>query len=320
MVIYLVYIFVLIFFNTSIFATTPTYKFDLVARENFSLFDDIDNKSTANSKKNTDEKIIIKWVDDDTEPSSSSEDAKNNDNNKGINISWKTEENTYSDDDSSSLVDWFSSYEEPEIFKKREVKTSFRKNDPFYGKHLCGNGTYTCIQLKKGDSWQTLFPDKYQRELVQRINRTNKGLWNRSWVLVPNDINSDYMDFSPLPDYWDTNGKKTIVVDISELAFAAYDQDGDIVHWGPVNPGKDSTQTARGENFKVYRKGGPECWSKKYESYIPYCMFFHKGFALHGYSMPGYAASHGCVRTYVDDALWLNKNFADYNTRVIVQD
>jgi len=32
-------------------------------------------------------------------------------------------------------------------------------------------------------------------------------------------------------------------------------------------------------------------------------MFFHGGFALHGSpSVPGYNASHGCVRLFDDDA------------------
>ena len=39
-------------------------------------------------------------------------------------------------------------------------------------------------------------------------------------------------------------------------------------------------------------------------------MFFHGGFALHGsYEVPGYHASHGCVRMFVNDAKWLNEEF-----------
>jgi lipoprotein-anchoring transpeptidase ErfK/SrfK len=39
-------------------------------------------------------------------------------------------------------------------------------------------------------------------------------------------------------------------------------------------------------------------------------MFFHRGYALHGsYDVPGYNASHGCVRMFVKDAKWLNQEF-----------
>lgn len=315
-------------FGCSSIAGTSLYNFDLIAKQTtFSLFDNVEteakkentqNKETIDTADNDD--IKIQWI-----HSSDSTNNNKESNNKTILFENATNDEKYNNIDTNTendetLLDWFEVAHEPEVLKNRKSKTDFRKNDPYYGKHLCNNGQYSCISIKKGDSWKSLFPNKYHRELVQRINRTNRGLWNRNWILVPNDVNKDYMDFSPLPYYYNTNGKKTIIIDISELAFGAYDSDGDLVHWGPVNPGKEASQTVRGENFQVYRKGGAECWSKKYESYIPYCMFFHKGFALHGYAMPGYPASHGCVRTYVDDALWLNKNFADYQTRVIVQD
>ena len=52
---------------------------------------------------------------------------------------------------------------------------------------------------------------------------------------------------------------------------------------------------------------------------MPYCMFFKGGFAMHGSSgVPGYNASHGCVRLFVDDAQWLNQDFADIGTQVII--
>lgn len=302
------------------------YNFNLQAREEaFSLFEDIVNENQATTKtnknksqkKSNDQHIEIKWSE-----KSNNSNQKYDKNTDTVEISTNNNsailENTK--DTNNSLLDWFSVAKEPDILKNRELKTTFRKGDPYYGKHLCNTSEYSCVAIKKNDSWKSLFPDKYQRELMQRINRTNKGLWNRNWILVPNDINRDYMDYSPLPDYMNTDNQKTILIDISELAFGAYDEDGDLVHWGPVNPGKAASKTVRGDNFQIYRKGGADCWSKKYESYIPYCLFFHKGFALHGYAMPGYPASHGCVRIYVDDALWLNKIFANYKTRVIVQD
>ncbi len=45
---------------------------------------------------------------------------------------------------------------------------------------------------------------------------------------------------------------------------------------------------------------------------MPYCMYFHKGFALHGSDdIPGYRASHGCVRMFIEDAKWLNQEFVE---------
>ena len=43
---------------------------------------------------------------------------------------------------------------------------------------------------------------------------------------------------------------------------------------------------------------------------MPYCMYFHKGLALHGSAdIPGYRASHGCVRMFTGDAKWLNQEW-----------
>ncbi|MCX7124554.1 MAG: L,D-transpeptidase, partial [Gammaproteobacteria bacterium] len=41
-------------------------------------------------------------------------------------------------------------------------------------------------------------------------------------------------------------------------------------------------------------------------------------FALHGSTLPGYNASHGCVRLFFDDAKWLNQDFLNIGTRVTV--
>ena len=73
----------------------------------------------------------------------------------------------------------------------------------------------------------------------------------------------------------------------------------------------------------IYNKGGAGCASSKFPvgrggAPMPYCMFFHGGYALHGsYEVPGYHASHGCIRLFVDDAAWLNEEFS-YDSRVRV--
>lgn len=56
---------------------------------------------------------------------------------------------------------------------------------------------------------------------------------------------------------------------------------------------------------------------------MPYCVFFNRGIALHGSpEVPGYHASHGCVRLFVQDAEWLNESFIEIGkTRVhVVED
>lgn len=125
-------------------------------------------------------------------------------------------------------------------------------------------------------------------------------------------------------------GTRIIVVDPKRHAWAAYDADGSQVRWGPASLGKNycpdigrRCHTATGR-FAIYSKGGPGCKSTKFPiprggAPMPYCMFFHGGFAIHGANeVPNYNASHGCVRVIPEDAAWLNLEFAEIGTPVIV--
>jgi hypothetical protein len=283
--------------TTPLFANNPGFGF-------FSSDSDYDANYTPNiSSEYIDRPTVI---DDSTAINIAASNNQNTDKNIDNNSKYGSDNNP-------------ASQNQPTVLTTREHKTKFSKNDIYYGKELCGNGEFTCIKLKKGDSWKSLFPDEYQRELVQRLNRTNRAIWGRSWILVPNDFSKNYLKYSPLPATRATNNQKTIIVSQNDLAFGAYDENGNLVHWGPANPGKPGTRTIHGDNFQIYRKGGAGCWSKKFEAPIPYCMFFHGGFALHGFNLPGYAASHGCVRIYNSDAKWLNKEFANYKTKVVVE-
>ncbi len=201
----------------------------------------------------------------------------------------------------------------------------------YYGKHLCAYPDFTCISVKRGDSWKKLFPNKREREIVKRLNRTNISLHYRSWIVVPKDLkNINHLDLAPFPSTVNTGGKRMVVVNLGLQAFGAYDADGNLVHWGPVSGGRDwcgdvgrPCRTATGEH-KVIGKQGPECESATFPvetnggAPMPYCMHYFRGFALHGSTLPGYHASHGCIRLFYDDAKWLNKHFTRVGTKVVV--
>lgn len=135
----------------------------------------------------------------------------------------------------------------------------------------------------------------------------------------------DYHSLSPLPLTYNTHGKKLVLINLTQQAFAAYNENGKKLKWGPVSPGKRwcadvgrPCKTVVG-TFKVYRKGGSGCKSYKYDNApMPYCMFFRGGYAMHGSWLPGHPASHGCVRMFTDDAKWLNHSFVSTGTIVKV--
>lgn len=190
-----------------------------------------------------------------------------------------------------------------------------------YGAKICDQPEYECYTTKRGDTWSRLFPDETERDTVRRINRMNVSLPRGTVIAIPKTPGLDILEYAPFPRQNDVTGNKYIVVSISKLAFGAYDEEGNLQHWGPVSTAKGycpdlhrSCHTPTG-TFAIYRKGSGGCKSSKFPigrggAPMPYCMFFHGGFAMHGASeVPGYNASHGCVRMFTDDAKWLNKTF-----------
>lgn len=204
----------------------------------------------------------------------------------------------------------------------------------YYGKSLCGNPDYTCIKIKRGQSWEDLWSDPQERRVVMRINRMNTELYSGLTIAVPNNLSDEnYMKLAPFSKLIEPSTRTTVIVDISKQAFAAYDRAGYLLHWGPVSTAKGwcpdiqrNCSTPRG-TFYFYSKGGHGCYSTIFPvpnggAPMPYCMYFYKGFALHASELPGYNDSHGCIRMFYEDAQWMNQDFIEmgrFGTRVIVR-
>ncbi|KTD32806.1 enhanced entry protein EnhA [Legionella nautarum] len=194
----------------------------------------------------------------------------------------------------------------------------------YYGTALCAYPDYQCIKVGSGETWEKLFPNEQQRDVVQRLNRTYNSLWAGKVIAVPRNLaEKNLLDFSPFPLKINPEGEKQVIVDQDKLAWGAYDKEGQLVKWGPISSGRDrcpdaarSCRTMTGI-FRFFSKENERCRSNVYPigrggAKMPFCMYFHKGFALHGSpDIPGYRASHGCVRMFTRDAEWLNHNFVD---------
>lgn len=194
----------------------------------------------------------------------------------------------------------------------------------FYGAGLCNNPKFECMKVPVSQSWEKLFPDEAQRDLVQRINRSYNYLYAGKIIAVPKNLkDTDILEYAPFPKKVPAGDGKQIIVDQNKLAWGAYDANGELLKWGPIASGRskcpdsnNACYTMTGV-FRVFSKEDSRCKSDVFPigkggAKMPYCMYFHKGFALHGSDdMPGYRASHGCVRMFVRDAKWLNENFVD---------
>jgi len=134
------------------------------------------------------------------------------------------------------------------------------------------------------------------------------------------------------PNQQPATGRKVFVFDPKATAWAAYDRDGVLVRTGSASGGKAYCEdvgrpcrTVTG-TYHVYSKKGPECTSSAYPvethggARMPYCMHFHEGYSIHAaYEVPNYNASHGCIRVLPAAAQWLNQDFMDVGTTVVVK-
>lgn len=212
-----------------------------------------------------------------------------------------------------------------------EAKPSEDFND--YARRLCQAPNFKCVPVSSKQSWAGLWRNEHQREIVMRLNRTNVALRYRKWLVVPKNIkNTHYMALSPLPEHIPPTGKKLLIIDLRVFAFGAYNEEGDLVYWGPANGGKtycsdthEDCRSAAGK-FKIYRIQGEDCMSSKYPvdrgggAPMPYCMHYYKGYAIHGSTLAGFVnGSRGCIRLFYSDAKWLNQDFVQLGTEVIVK-
>ncbi len=223
----------------------------------------------------------------------------------------------------------------------------------WYGSVVCGDtATYDCLTIEPYDKeewietprgpkivthkvvrdWEERWPDEDERRMIKKINRLNSGLREGYQIAVPKDLtDKTSLDFAPFPDTIRSR-RKTIIVDLSILAFAAYDKK-ELVRWGPAAGGKSYCPDVRRGcrtplgNYSVISEYGAEFRSRRYPigcrgkscAHMPYSIFFKPAYAIHGGVVPGRHQSHGCIRVFYEDAKWLNLEFARNGTRIIVR-
>ena len=163
----------------------------------------------------------------------------------------------------------------------------------------------------KGKSVVADFTTTYtaeQRDIIYAINRISSSRIGAGRVLVmPDTLSAEILDYSPYPDSvkaFDTL-PKLVLISRRIQAFAIY-ENGQLTRWGPVSSGKKSTPTPAGlfhTNFKAKIKIS----SENSEWIMPWYFNFYarRGIAMHQFYLPGYPASHACVRMQEKDAKWI---------------
>jgi hypothetical protein len=145
-------------------------------------------------------------------------------------------------------------------------------------------------------------------EILYALNRVDgKHITRLDSLIVPDTFSTDLNLYTPFPDSLKSVSAlpKLILFSYGIQAFAAY-ENGCQVRWGPVSMGKKSTPTPTGlfhTNWKAKTTVSTVDTSWVMNWYFNLMNF--KGVSMHEYDLPGYPASHACIRMLGEDAKWL---------------
>ena len=126
-------------------------------------------------------------------------------------------------------------------------------------------------------------------------------------VVIPDTIIADMRAYSVFPYFYPgaKDIKKIIMVSNLYQSYGCYEY-GKLVRFAAVNSGKERTPSYPGR-YAITWKEKDHLSSIDSNWHMPYTINFHRqaGSAFHKFTMPGYPASHSCVRQFIDDAEWL---------------
>lgn len=169
---------------------------------------------------------------------------------------------------------------------------------------------------KKKDSAMSVFLEKYSKEeqyTILALNRLDqKNRWRADTLIIPDKLDEDFLAYSPFPKQIKTLSevKKMVFFSYAIHAFAAY-ENGVLKKWGPSSLGKENTPTNKGLTFTNWKSEmATSTVDPSWKLGWNFNIYNYDGIGWHQYDLPGYHASHSCLRLLEEDAKWLYQ-FAD---------
>lgn len=162
-----------------------------------------------------------------------------------------------------------------------------------------------------GDSTRARLKARYnprQLAIIAALNRMDfPSMYRSDTLLVPDTLLPDLMAYSPFPASVSFLEKvrKLVFFSYPAQAFGAYEY-GQLRRWGPTSMGRKKDPTPTGlffTNWKAEetRSTFDDEWLLKWNFNIENKL----GVGWHQYAMPGYPASHSCLRLREEDARYL---------------
>lgn len=157
------------------------------------------------------------------------------------------------------------------------------------------------------DSLYTRFSEEEQRFIfaLNRIEKVRVGVGTK--LIIPDTLITDVIKYSPFPENLSLLDSipKSVIISQRVQAFGLY-ENGNLIKWGPVSSGKLSTPTPNGLHYGNY-KAKRKISTVNSDWILPYYFNFmnFEGVGVHQYLLPGFPASHACVRLDMEDAKYI---------------
>jgi lipoprotein-anchoring transpeptidase ErfK/SrfK len=165
--------------------------------------------------------------------------------------------------------------------------------------------TYTLENTKE---WLKANESAENLEIAIAVNRTDKAFFTKmDSVIIPTDRSGDISFYLPFPVEvpYLADVDKILFFSYPTQTFAAY-ENGILTYTGPTNMGRKKDQTPTGlfftnwkaeETISTFDDEWKLLWNFNIEN--------KKGVGFHQYDLPGYPASHSCLRLLEKDAKYL---------------
>lgn len=161
------------------------------------------------------------------------------------------------------------------------------------------------------DSFKKIFNETFSeadRLNIWALNRVDeKNSWRPDTLIIPTEKGLMRMDYAPFPSQLEMLQKvnKIVIFHYPLQVFAAYEK-GILQSWGPTSMGSKNHPTPEGLHFANWKsKQSVSTVSDEWILPWNFNIANFEGVGWHEYSMPGYPASHSCLRLWSEDAQWL---------------
>jgi lipoprotein-anchoring transpeptidase ErfK/SrfK len=162
--------------------------------------------------------------------------------------------------------------------------------------------------LENTKEWLKINKNAADLEIAIAVNRTDKAFFTKmDSVIIPTDLSGDIAFYLPFPVEvpYLADVDKILFFSYPTQTFAAY-ENGILIYTGPTNMGKKKAPTPTGLFFTNWKAEETiSTVDDEWKLLWNFNIANKGGIGFHQYDLPGYPASHSCLRLQEKDAKYL---------------